>query len=79
GEPVLTVEPYGHLQDPDGLMRRVRGYLQAHGLPLTADGPHPGVWNDGTVLVMLRHDGEATPLAADCDMTEMSEREVSTA
>lgn len=58
GDPVLTAEPYDHF-DPLTVVRDVEG------LPLHLDGPHPGVWNDRTALLIWRWDPDAAPLPAD--------------
>jgi hypothetical protein len=58
GDPVLTAEPYDHF-DPLSVVRDVEG------LPLVFDGPHPGLWNDRTALLMWRWDPDAESLPAD--------------
>lgn len=62
GLPVLTVEPYR--DDPAQLADEVRTYVDREGLPLMVNGPHPGIWNEGTVLVILHYD-EAPVLPAE--------------
>ena len=66
GAPVLTVEPYSYAEDPQRLVREVQAYLSEEDLPLEVAGPYPGVWYEGTTLVILRYDGDRYPLPAEC-------------
>lgn len=65
GDPVLTTEPYAGF-DPMDVVRDLEG------LPLTAWAVRPGLWNDGTVLVMLRWDPDAEVLPAEAQLRRFS-------
>lgn len=50
GQVVLTCEPYDHVREPKNALALLQDVAK---LSLVAD-VHPGVWNDGTVLLMFR-------------------------
>ncbi|GIF71899.1 hypothetical protein [Asanoa siamensis] len=63
--PVLTVEPYGHTDNPLLLAAEIAAYIEEQALPLVVDEPRPGLWNDSTTLVILRYDPEAPVITAE--------------
>lgn len=64
---VLSVEPYCDVRDP-AVARTIAADLA--GLPLLLDGPHPGVWNASTTLLLFRRDHNRPPLPSYADQLD---------
>jgi hypothetical protein len=64
GRPAMSVEPYNFTDNPSRLVEAIRATVANHALPLSVDGPYPGLWNERTVLAFIRHEGQGRCLPA---------------